>query len=57
MCGRKLKIFKMSFLELPSGLGKGGRKVTADFGDLQFDNLGEGREGQAWTVLDRPGQS
>ena len=54
MCGQELKMLKMSFLELPSRLGEGGRKVIANCGDLQFDNLGLEREGQAWTVLDRP---
>jgi hypothetical protein len=44
-------MFKMSFLELPSGLGEGGRKVTANCGDLQFDS--GGREGGR----DKPGQS
>ena len=45
-------MFKMSFLELPSGLGEGGRKVIANCGDLQFGNLVGGREAQAWTGLD-----
>ena len=54
MCGQELKMLKMSFLELPLPLGEGGRKVTANCGDLQFDNLGVWMEGQAWTVLDRP---
>ena len=53
MCGQELKMFKMSFLELPSGLGEGGRKVTANCGDLQFDS--GGREGG--TSLDSPGQA
>ena len=54
MCGQELKMLKMSFLGLPSGLGEGGRKVIANCGDLQFDNLGLGMQGQAWTVLGRP---
>ena len=45
MCGQELKMLKMSFLELPSRLWEGGRKVTANCGDLQFDNLGRGRGG------------
>ena len=54
ICGQELnKCSKSASWSYHRGWGgEGGRKVTANCNDFQFDNLGEGRERQAWTGLE-----